>query len=92
MSPRPERAVLQPRPRSNECARLTSVSIVGRAGMPCNSRAHPSGERQRAARCRRRLSAGRKLDASLWKDVIAGLPPGYGAWHRPCRRARTGGS
>ena len=27
--------------------------------------------------CRRRLSAGRKLDASLWKDVIAGLPPGY---------------
>jgi hypothetical protein len=26
--------------------------------------------------CRRRLSAGRKLDASLRKDVIADLPPG----------------
>jgi hypothetical protein len=52
-------------------ARLTSVH-GRRGGNVVQYQAHPSGERQRAARCRHRLSAGRKLDASLWKDVIAG--------------------
>ena len=53
--------------------------MVGGAGMSCNSRctrpANGSGRRG-STPCRRRLSAGRKLDTSLWKDVIAGLPPG----------------
>jgi pimeloyl-ACP methyl ester carboxylesterase len=54
--------------------------MVGGAGMSCNSRrirpANGSGWRG-STPCRRRLSAGRKLDASLWKGVIASLPPGY---------------
>jgi len=53
--------------------------MVGGAGMSCHSRctrpANGSGRRG-STPCRRRLSAGRKLDTSLWKDVIAGLPPG----------------
>ena len=47
--------------------------------MSCHSRctrpANGSGRRG-STPGRRRLSAGRKLDTSLWKDVIAGLPPG----------------
>ena len=44
-----------------------------------SSRTRPAnGSRRRGSTpCRRRLSAGRKLDASLRKDVIAGLPPRY---------------
>jgi hypothetical protein len=40
---------------------------------------YPSGDgsgRRGSTPCRRRLSAGRKLDTSMWKGVIAGLPPG----------------
>jgi hypothetical protein len=53
--------------------------MVGRGGNVVQWQVYPSGERQRTARLdalRRRLSAGCKLDTSLWKDVIAGLPPG----------------
>ena len=54
--------------------------MVGGAGMSSNSRrtrpANGSGRRG-STPCRRRLSAGRKLDASLRKSVIVSLPPGY---------------
>ena len=54
--------------------------MVGGAGMSSNSgRTRPANGsgRRGSMPCRRRLSAGRKLDASLLKSVIVSLPPGY---------------
>ena len=58
--------------------------MVGGAGMSSNSgRTRPANGsgRRGSMPCRRRLSAGRKLDASLLKSVIVSLPPGCGGQH-----------